>query len=125
VTLGERGMVWYDGAGPDRLLPALNVPTDLVVDTNGAGDIFHGAYVYSYLADKDAPWEAHFRFARAASAHSIQHLGNEASLPTLADINQTQARFGERKDAGAFPAAKPRQPAASQTAAEEAVRRRG
>jgi hypothetical protein len=64
---------------------------------NGAGDIFHGAYVYSYLVDPDAEWEQHFKFARAASAHSIQHLGNEASLPTLAQINETAARFGERR----------------------------
>jgi sugar/nucleoside kinase (ribokinase family) len=28
----------------------------------------------------------HFRFARAASAHKVQHLGNEAGLPTLAEI---------------------------------------
>ena len=72
-------------------------PSDLVIDTNGAGDIFHGAYVYSYLVDPDAEWEQHFKFARAASAHSIQHLGNEASLPTLAQINETAARFGERR----------------------------
>ena len=72
------------------------MPDDKVIDTNGAGDVFHGAYVYSYLTDPDAGWEQHFKFARAASAYSIQHLGNEASLPTLAQINETQARFGER-----------------------------
>jgi len=66
-----------------------------VVDTNGAGDIFHGAYIYSALTNPNANWEAHFRFARAASAHSVQFLGNEASLPTLAAVNETQARFTE------------------------------
>jgi hypothetical protein len=65
------------------------------VDTNGAGDIFHGAYIYSALTNPDADWDAHFRFARAASAYSVQYLGNEASLPTLAAINETQARFPE------------------------------
>jgi hypothetical protein len=53
--------------------------------------------MYSYLIDPGIPWEQHFKFARAASAHSIQHLGNEASLPTLAQINETAARFGERR----------------------------
>lgn len=86
VTLGEHGMVWYDETGVLRRQPALNVPPDEVVDTNGAGDIFHGAYVYSYLAAPAKPWEEHFRFARAASAHSVRFLGIEASLPTLADI---------------------------------------
>jgi sugar/nucleoside kinase (ribokinase family) len=97
VTLGEHGLIWYDGESDDRELPALNVPAQLVIDTNGAGDIFHGAYVYSYLANKDGSWDDHFRFARAASAYSIQRLGNEASLPTLGDINLTQARFDERR----------------------------
>src|SRR3954451_16598020 len=77
VTLGEHGFVWYDETGEERVLPALQVPSDRVVDTNGAGDIFHGAYVYSALSNPDSNWEAHFRFARAASAYSVQYLGNE------------------------------------------------
>jgi len=96
ITLGEHGMVWYDEGGNDRFLPALDVPDDRVVDTNGAGDIFHGAYVHSAIARPDAGWQEHFAFARAASAYSVQHLGNEASLPTLSDIAETQARFREK-----------------------------
>ena len=69
-----------------RELPALAVPPDRVLDTSGAGDVFHGAYVYSYLTDAAKSWDEHFRFARAASTYKIQHLGNEAGLPTLADI---------------------------------------
>src|SRR5215813_6224403 len=95
VTMGEHGMIWYDETGENRILPALLVPSEKVIDTNGAGDIFHGAYVYSYLASPAASWESHFRFARAASAYSVQHLGIEASLPTLAAVNETQASFPE------------------------------
>jgi hypothetical protein len=40
-----------------------------------------------------APWEAHFRFARAASAHAIRYLGNEARLPTPADVLDTERRY--------------------------------
>ncbi|WP_112661645.1 sugar kinase [Microvirga flavescens] len=97
VTLGERGLVWYDETGTEGVLPALAVPSENVVDTNGAGDIFHGAYVYSAMARPDMPWREHFIFARAASGYAIQHLGNEASLPTVADIEATQAQFAERK----------------------------
>src|SRR3977135_3356967 len=43
VTMGAKGMLWYDEKRTERFLPALNVPTELVIDTNGAGDIFHGA----------------------------------------------------------------------------------
>ncbi len=100
VTMGARGMIWFDETRSDRFLPSLAVPDDRVVDTNGAGDIFHGAYVYSHLRDPDSPWERHFKFARAASAHAIQHLGNEASLPTLSQTNEAQARFAERRPSG-------------------------
>lgn len=86
VTQGERGVVWYDEQGVRRHHDALPVPAAKVIDTNGAGDVFHGAYMYSYLARPEAGWDAHFRFARAASAHKIQHLGNEAGLPSLSDI---------------------------------------
>jgi sugar/nucleoside kinase (ribokinase family) len=93
VTLGERGLVWYDESGASQVLPALAVPSNRVIDTSGAGDVFHGAYVYSYLADPVRSWEAHFRFARAAAAHKIQHLGNEAGLPTPAQIASAQREF--------------------------------
>jgi sugar/nucleoside kinase (ribokinase family) len=95
VTMGQHGLLWYDEKGENQLLPALRVPKEKVIDTNGAGDIFHGAYIFSFLSSSDAAWESHFRFARAASAHSIQYLGNEASLPTLANVNETQAMFPE------------------------------
>jgi len=86
VTLGERGLIWYDDSGAVRTLPALGVLPDRIIDTSGAGDVFHGAYVYSYLTDPSQTWEQHFRFAQAAAAYKIQRLGNEVGLPTLADI---------------------------------------
>src|SRR5829696_6295056 len=99
VTLGDQGMVWFDEDGSEKFLPALDISPTMVVDTNGAGDIFHGAYVYSAMARPDASWRDHFVFARAASAHAIQHLGNEASLPRLEDIQDTQDRFQEKRQA--------------------------
>ena len=104
VTLGERGLVWYDETGQEGVLPALDVPSGAVVDTNGAGDIFHGAYVYSAMARPGLSWREHFVFARAASAHAIQHLGNEASLPTLEAIARAQDTFPEKPARAANPA---------------------
>jgi sugar/nucleoside kinase (ribokinase family) len=98
VTMGSHGLLYYQGTEGERIMPALDVPAERIIDTNGAGDIFHGAYVYSCLTSPSATWDDHFRFARAASAHAIQHLGNEASLPTLADINETRACFAERRE---------------------------
>jgi sugar/nucleoside kinase (ribokinase family) len=93
VTLGERGLLWYDETGAVRTLPALAVVSARVLDTSGAGDVFHGAYIYSYLANPAKTWEKHFRFAQAAAAYKIQHLGNEAGLPTLAQIAAVADEF--------------------------------
>ena len=98
VTMGERGLLWYDETGTVRSTAALAVPADKIVDTSGAGDVFHGAYVYAYLADPAGSWESHFRLARAASAYKIQRLGNEAGLPSLADIEDIRRRLGDASE---------------------------
>src|SRR5438477_246622 len=82
---GKRGVV--------RALAALPIAPDRVLDTNGAGDVFHGAYVYSYLSNPGATWQDHFTFARAASTYKIQRLGNEAGLPTVSDIEAIRREF--------------------------------
>ncbi len=95
VTSGERGLLWYDETGAIRFMAALPVPQHLILDTSGAGDVFHGAYVYSYLSAPDKAWDEHLRFARGAAAHKIQYLGNEAGLPTLADVDAMRGKFGD------------------------------
>ena len=99
VTLGEKGMLWYDEQGEVRRLPAIPVPRERVRDTSGAGDVFHGAYVYSYLKQPQRNWTEHFDFARHASAFKIQHLGNEAGLPTLDDIKAVSREFDQDAEA--------------------------
>lgn len=93
VTRGARGMLWYDEDGVISHSPSLKVPSEKVIDTSGAGDVFHGAYCASYLERPEAPWREHFEFARAASAHKIQRLGNEAGLPSRADVEAARAGF--------------------------------
>lgn len=93
VTLGSDGVVFYAQDGERQHVKALPVPADRVIDTNGAGDIFHGGYIVSMLKFQSRTWTEHFRFARAASAYAIQHLGNEESLPTLDDIDATRREF--------------------------------
>jgi sugar/nucleoside kinase (ribokinase family) len=93
VTMGERGLCWYDESGTVRALPALPISPHRVLDTNGAGDVFHGAYIYSYLDSPGKSWHDHFEFARAASTYKIQRLGNEAGLPGLRDIEAVRQEF--------------------------------
>ncbi len=104
VTQGERGVLWYDESGQVRTLPALAVPQARVRDTSGAGDVFHGAYVYSYLENPFKGWEEHFRFAQRAAAYKIQHLGNEAGLPTVDDIEEIGREFDQGLDVAPRPA---------------------
>jgi sugar/nucleoside kinase (ribokinase family) len=96
VTLGGKGILWREKGGSTQSELPLAVPASRIVDTNGAGDVFHGAYIYSFLNDPKKSWGEHFEFAKAASAFKIQHLGNEAGLPTLADIAATQNEFGAK-----------------------------
>ncbi|MBN9670072.1 sugar kinase [Roseibium aggregatum] len=99
VTLGEHGILWYEAGGPEKVMPSLDVPLDKVIDSNGAGDVFHGAYIASYLRWPEKSWDMHFRFARGASTHAIQHLGNEASLPTVENIERAMESFPEKAEA--------------------------
>lgn len=95
VTLGERGLVYFEKGGDVRSMPARYVPPEKVIDTSGAGDVFHGAYFYSAVTRPDQSWAEHFDFARSASAFAVQHLGNEASLPSLSDIEAMRALLPE------------------------------
>jgi sugar/nucleoside kinase (ribokinase family) len=110
VTMGERGVLWYDEDGEVQQFGALPVPAARVRDTSGAGDVFHGAYVWSYLKSPEKRWEEHFRFAQLAASHKIQHLGNEAGLPSLEDIKAVEREFG-------LPAQLPLRPARLKTSA--------
>ena len=60
VTLGERGMLWYGEDGKIRELASL-VCRPSASWTLGAGDVFHGAYVWSYLNRPELPWSEHSR----------------------------------------------------------------
>lgn len=95
VTQGERGLLWFEGAGGLKRLDAIHIPEERVIDTNGAGDLFHGAYMFSVLSRPEGAWEQHFRFARAASAHGVQFLGNEARLPRVDDVIATAKAAGD------------------------------
>jgi len=87
VTLGKRGVVIGARQGKDvlvQIFPAFKVPD--VVDTCGAGDVFHGAFLWAYLTGRD-PIDC-ARFAQAAAAIRIRHLGNRIGLPTRAEVER-------------------------------------
>lgn len=80
ITQGERGCeLWTEG---DRAhLPGFAVPA---VDTTGAGDAFHGAFIYAMLQGWDLRRVA--TFSNAVAALNCMTLGGRRGLPTLGEI---------------------------------------
>jgi len=82
VTCGEKGSFFLiDGAL--HHVPAHRVT---VVDTVGAGDVFHGAYALA-LGEGKAVLEA-ARFASAAAALKCTHHGGRTGAPTRGDVRE-------------------------------------
>jgi sulfofructose kinase len=78
VTVGREGC-WYSG-GESGHCPAFEVD---VVDTTGAGDVFHGAFAYA-LARR---WELArcVEFASAVAALKCRALGGRTGIPNLGE----------------------------------------
>jgi len=76
ITLGGKGLVWYDGDQFGRM-PAWDVD---VVDTTGAGDVFHGAFCRGLVGGLDL--EANLAFSSAVAAIKCGHVGGRAGIPT-------------------------------------------
>jgi len=69
-----------------------------VVDTTGAGDVFHGAYLVGLLRGWDLRTVA--RFASAAAALSCTKLGGRHGIPTSAEV---EAFLGNAGAVAGFP----------------------
>jgi sulfofructose kinase len=80
ATLGEDGVLAFDGT---RLLhtPAFCVP---VVDTTGAGDIFHAGFIYALL--QDWPLDRQLEFACAAAALNCSAVGARGGIQSVEAI---------------------------------------
>jgi sulfofructose kinase len=79
VTRGGEGVSWYENGRLQRRA-AFSVS---VVDTTGAGDVFHGAYVLAIGAGLNVP-DA-MAFAAAAAALKCTRSGGRAGIPSIND----------------------------------------
>jgi sulfofructose kinase len=95
ATLGQDGVLAFDGK---HLLhtPAYCVP---VVDTTGAGDIFHAGFIYGLL--QQWPLERQLEFACAAAALNCTAVGARGGIHPLEDIASLMTA-GARYGAAAF-----------------------
>ena len=90
ITLGSRGSVTF---ADDEIISCPSFPVE-TVDTTGAGDVFHGGYLYGLL--QKWPLRDTVRFASAVAAMKCRKLGGRAGIPKLSEVLQFLQERGER-----------------------------
>jgi ribokinase len=88
ITLGKRGSITYLNNEMIHI-PAFDVET---VDTTGAGDVFHGGYVFGLLNGWNV--EDTVRFASAMAAMKCTKIGGRAGIPTFEGVIQFLSEKG-------------------------------
>ncbi len=90
VTLAESGVLGYEQGRWIRV-PGFQVEA---VDTNGAGDVFHGACAFGEL--RGWPFEWVLTFASAVAAMKCRALGGRRGIPRLPEVAQFLGAHGYR-----------------------------
>ena len=85
ATLGEEGVLAWNGKQFHHT-PAYCVP---VVDTTGAGDIFHAGFIYGLL--QDWPLKRQLDFACAAAALNCTAVGARGGIQSVETIENLMA----------------------------------
>jgi sulfofructose kinase len=91
ITIGEDGCICGSCQGKDGNIfhsPGFHVK---VVDTTGAGDVFHGAFIYGLLKRWNLKRTA--EFANACAAMKCRKLGGRAGIPNLAEATDFIKNF--------------------------------
>ena len=89
ITLGEQGSIT---SSEDQFFGMLAFRVD-AVDTTGAGDVFHGGYIYGLLKGWDI--RRTVRFASALAAMKCMRMGGRAGIPRLNEVMEfLQRRVG-------------------------------
>lgn len=89
ITIGEEGCICGSAVklntsgGKDGIFHSPGFPVK-VVDTTGAGDVFHGAFIYGLLEKWDLKKTA--QFACATAAMKCRKLGGRTGIPNLAEV---------------------------------------
>jgi ribokinase len=80
VTQGPRGGFFFNG---ETFTPYDPFPAE-IIDTNGAGDTFHGAFLAGLVRGMDAGEAA--RFASAVAALKCSHFGAREGIPPYDEV---------------------------------------
>ena len=98
ATLGEHGVLAWNGKQLHHAC-AYSVP---VVDTTGAGDIFHAGFIYGLL--QDWPLERQLDFGCAAAALNCAAVGARGGIQSVRDIEHLMATGARHETAECTPA---------------------
>jgi sugar/nucleoside kinase (ribokinase family) len=88
ITRAERGCLAYDGLSFIESPAHAGIP---IVDTTGAGDNFHGAFLYGHLAGW--PLEETLTFSNTFAALCCRAIGGRGSVPDLAETRAFMRTF--------------------------------
>ena len=80
VTLEEKGCL-YKIDGKIKVMTGLKVEAK---DTTGAGDIFHGAFIYGL--SKQLPLEKCLKIANITAGLSVKKIGSRLSIPNVEEV---------------------------------------
>ena len=80
ITLGEKGLIWKSKSGGGAL-PSFTVE---VVDTTGAGDVFHGAFAACIAANRE--WDYSLNFSSAAAALCCTKMSARGGIPNKEEV---------------------------------------
>jgi ribokinase len=87
ITLGSKGSLGWDGS---KVTSQKAFPVE-VKDTTGAGDVYHGAYIYGLLQEWDMAVCMHF--ASAVSAIKCTEIGARKGIPRREEVTQFMKDF--------------------------------
>ncbi|MDD2335317.1 MAG: PfkB family carbohydrate kinase, partial [Geobacteraceae bacterium] len=88
ITLGGQGSITYRDT---EIIETPAFPVD-AVDTTGAGDVFHGAYIFGLLRGLNLPDT--IRFASAVAALKCRRIGGRIGIPDKAEALSFLAEKG-------------------------------
>lgn len=83
ITAGSEGAY---GFSADEAIHQPAIPVEPLVDTTGAGDVFHGAFAYGVALGYDL--RTNLRFAATVAALKCRKLGGRAGIPTMDEVRE-------------------------------------
>jgi len=87
ITLGPNGSIGWDGG---KVISQKAFPVE-AKDTTGAGDVYHGAYIYGLLKEWDMA--ACMHFASAVAAIKCKEIGARKGIPHREEVIQFMKHF--------------------------------